>query len=91
MDKDKSIIEEGWITTIEAAELTGYARAYIRQLILRGRIKAQKVGAGLWLVNKQSLLDHQRNAQTGRPAEKAERQAKKTDRPNKKAAKGEGD
>jgi hypothetical protein len=27
-----------WITTKEAAELTGYAAAYFRQLIKRGRL-----------------------------------------------------
>lgn len=40
-----------WITTKEAAELTGYADAYIRQLIGRGRLKAKKRGRD-WFLSK---------------------------------------
>jgi len=36
-----------WITTKEAAELTGYTPAYFRQLIKRGRLQARKRVAGL--------------------------------------------
>lgn len=35
---------EDWITTTEAAALTGYASAYIRQLVLRGTLTGQKRG-----------------------------------------------
>ena len=33
-----------WITTKEAAELTGYTPSYIREAISRGRLDAQKIG-----------------------------------------------
>ena len=44
-----------WITTTEAAELTGYAAAYFRQLIKRGRLQAQKRGRD-WFLNKMEVL-----------------------------------
>ena len=33
------------ITVTQAAKLYGFSRNYIRQLILRGRLKARKLGA----------------------------------------------
>jgi len=50
---------EGWITTREAAALTGYTTAYIRQLAIRGRVEAQKVGRD-WLISRESLLAYKR-------------------------------
>jgi len=44
-----------WITTTEAAELTGYADAYIRQLIGRGRLQAKKRGRD-WFLKKADVL-----------------------------------
>jgi excisionase family DNA binding protein len=46
---------DGWITTIEAARVTGYHIKYIRQMIRAGRIEARKVGRD-WLVNLAGLL-----------------------------------
>ncbi len=46
-----------WITTTEAAELTGYAAAYFRQLIKRGRLQAQKRGRD-WFLNKMEVLTY---------------------------------
>jgi excisionase family DNA binding protein len=48
---------EGWITTDEAAALTGYEPAYLRRLLNQGRIPARKVGRD-WLVNRDALLAH---------------------------------
>ena len=48
-------ITEGWITTDQAAALTGYATAYIRRLLNRGRVPARKVGRD-WLVHRDGLL-----------------------------------
>ncbi|NLF03352.1 MAG: excisionase family DNA-binding protein [Anaerolineales bacterium] len=45
-----------WITTHEAAELTGYTAAYFRQLLLRGRLRGQKRGRD-WFLDKQEVLD----------------------------------
>lgn len=44
-----------WITTKEAAELTGYADAYIRQLIGRRRLQAKKRGRD-WFLSKADVL-----------------------------------
>jgi len=44
-----------WITTAEAAELTGYSVRYLRQLINEGRIKAAK-WSRVFFVNKESVI-----------------------------------
>jgi excisionase family DNA binding protein len=46
-----------WITTKEAAELTGYAAAYFRQLIGRGRLQAHKIGRD-WVLEKSEVLEY---------------------------------
>jgi len=38
-----------WITTKEAAELTGYNLEYIRQMLRRGVIAAEKKGRDWWV------------------------------------------
>lgn len=50
-----SPVAEGWITTDDAAALTGYARATVRRLVGQGQVEARKVGRD-WLVNRESLL-----------------------------------
>ena len=44
-----------WITTKEAAELTGYSVRYLRQLINEGRIKAVK-WSRVFFVNRESVV-----------------------------------
>jgi excisionase family DNA binding protein len=46
-----------WITTKEAAKLTGYKVKYLRQLISQGRLEAQKLGRD-WFLNKAKLLSY---------------------------------
>ena len=48
-----------WLTTTEAATLTGYAPAHIRILARKGRIEARKIGRD-WLVSRDSLLAYKR-------------------------------
>jgi excisionase family DNA binding protein len=48
---------EEWLTTAEAAELSGYHAEYIRQIIKAGKVQARKFGP-VWQVSKQSLLDY---------------------------------
>jgi excisionase family DNA binding protein len=48
-----------WITTAEAAELTGYDPAHIRWLIRENRIKGKKFGRD-WMVDRETLLDYKR-------------------------------
>jgi excisionase family DNA binding protein len=44
-----------WITTSEAAELTGYTTAYFRQLIHRGRLEGRKRGRD-WFLDRREVL-----------------------------------
>lgn len=46
-----------WITTQQAADLSGYHVNYLRKLIRAGAIKARKVSI-VWLIERQSLLDY---------------------------------
>jgi len=46
-----------WITTKEAAALTGYTTAYFRQLIAGGRLKARKRGRD-WFLNREEVLTY---------------------------------
>lgn len=46
-----------WITTQEAAELSGYHPDHLRRLIRAGEIRARKFSI-LWLIDRQSLLDY---------------------------------
>jgi len=46
---------EGWITTRQAAELSGYTVVYVRRLIKRRRIEAVKAGRD-WLIWMPDLL-----------------------------------
>jgi excisionase family DNA binding protein len=48
-----------WITTQEAAALTGFHPDYVRKLMQAGKIKGQKWGRD-WQVSKASLLDYVR-------------------------------
>jgi len=50
---------DGWLTTTDAATLTGYTQAHIRTLAQRGRIEARKIGRD-WLVSRDSLLAYKR-------------------------------
>jgi excisionase family DNA binding protein len=45
---------DGWVTIAEAAALSGYSPAYVRQLANRGRIDGHKVGRD-WLIERESL------------------------------------
>ncbi len=49
-----------WITTNEAAELSGYHPDHLRELIRAGKIYAEKKG-NAWWVDRQSLLGYIRN------------------------------
>jgi len=48
---------DDWITTQEAAEISGYHVNYLRWLIREKRIKAKKISF-LWFVNRELLLDY---------------------------------
>jgi excisionase family DNA binding protein len=46
-----------WITTAEAAELTGYTSSYLRKAISRGRLQGLKRG-GAWFMRKEQVLNY---------------------------------
>ena len=48
---------EEWLTTAEAAELSGYNLQYIRRLIRTGRIDSRRFG-DVWQVNQRSLQEY---------------------------------
>jgi excisionase family DNA binding protein len=50
-----------WITTDEAAELSGYSTQYVRRLIRNKKLLAENKGGQYW-VSKQALLDYLESA-----------------------------
>lgn len=52
-----------WLTTQEAAELSGYHLEYIRQLIRSGELEARMWGKRAWMVSKESLLAYLQKTQ----------------------------
>jgi len=51
-----------WITTSEAAELSGYHPVTLRKLLLSGKVKGQKWGRE-WQVSRASLLAYIRRVE----------------------------
>jgi excisionase family DNA binding protein len=51
-----------WITTQEAAELSGYHPEYIRRLVRQGKIQAELKGPMFW-ISKASFLKFLHEAQ----------------------------
>lgn len=51
-----------WITTQEAADLSGYHVNYLRKLIRRGDIRGRKISI-VWLINRRSLLEYMAQAE----------------------------
>ena len=51
-----------WLTVNEAAEHSGYDPQHIRRLIRDGEIEARKFSI-VWMVNRESLLNYQAQAQ----------------------------
>jgi len=50
-------LSKEWISTSEAAKLTGYSQEYVRKMARDGIIESQKIGFAT-LISKQSLLDY---------------------------------
>jgi excisionase family DNA binding protein len=53
---------ETWITTKQAAELSGYHPEHLRELIREGKVKARKFGI-VWQVDRVSLLAYLRKVE----------------------------
>jgi len=56
------MIDDEWLTTEQAAELSGYHVNYLRRLIRRGDLEGRKVSI-VWLIRRQSLLDYMAQAE----------------------------
>jgi len=59
-----------WLTTQEAAKLTGYNVEHIRRLVRSGKLKAQKLGRD-WVIDRTSLLEYLRTEGHGPQIHKA--------------------
>lgn len=64
------ILKSDWLTTEEAANLTGYHPDHLRRLWRAGRIEGCMLGHSL-LISRASLLAHKRKARAGRPKSKS--------------------
>ncbi len=53
---------DDWITTQEAAALSGYHPDHLRRLIRAGDIEGRKVSI-VWLIKRRSLLDYMAQAE----------------------------
>ena len=52
---------EDWMTTAEAAALSGYNEEYVRRLVRTQKLVARRFGP-VWQVNRPALLDYLRAA-----------------------------
>ena len=71
MTRTKTNNEENidkYITTGEAAEMTGYSSGNIRFMIRKGYVPAIKVGPRAWMVLKKAVLNYEPRP-VGRPKE----------------------
>lgn len=55
-------MSERWITTTEAAELSGYSVQYLRRLIRNGKVKARKFGP-TWQVSERALVTYVKDSE----------------------------
>ena len=46
--------KDNYLTSAEAAEALGFSHDYVRKLILKGKIKAEKLGRN-WIINKKNI------------------------------------
>ncbi len=60
---------EKWITTRQAAELSGYNLRYLLRLLQSGKLKGRRFGWG-WQVNRASLLAYARRSAGKSPEKK---------------------
>lgn len=57
--------KDNYLTSAEVAQALGFSHDYVRKLILKGKIKAEKLGRN-WIVNKKNIenIHRQRFPQT---------------------------
>ncbi len=52
---------DDWITTTEAAQLSGYTIQHVRELVTAGVVRGQRFG-NVWQVSRRSLLAYVKRA-----------------------------
>lgn len=62
-DQEERVIAEGWITTSEAVDATGYASEYLRRLARTNKLRARKF-AGRWIYHEPDLVAYKRRMDT---------------------------
>lgn len=67
-----------WITTQEAAELTGYSKDYFRKAILRGILKGVKRGRD-WFLSRAEVLAYAEEMRRLGPAKHSPKRRPKID------------
>lgn len=50
-------MENDWITTPEAAKISGYHPVHVRRLLSEGRVRGQKWGTQ-WQISRTSILEY---------------------------------
>ena len=56
---DDLVLTDDWITVAQATKAFKYDAEYLRQLIRKGRVKAEKFpGTRVWVIFKPSLVAH---------------------------------
>ncbi len=60
---------KGWLTTVDAARLTGYNLEYVRRLVRTHKVEAKKWGRD-WMISQASLLGYKEKEERRGPRTK---------------------
>jgi hypothetical protein len=63
MREETDMLDDNWIDTSQAAEVTGYGKVWLQELAREGKVTAQKL-AGRWVFNKPNLLEYKHTMET---------------------------
>lgn len=55
-----------WISTTEASNILDVTKRWITTLIARDKLKAQRVGDKVWLIDRQSVFEYDRQRKRNR-------------------------
>lgn len=78
-------MESGELTIKEAAEISGYSRAYLAELLEKEKLQGRKIGP-MWLVKEESLRAYM--AQPHKPGPKGPKKKNSEDEPHNSLGKG---
>lgn len=63
---EKSTQLSEWISTTEASNILDVTKRWITTLIARDKLKAQRVGDKVWLIDRQSVFEYDRQRKRNR-------------------------